>query len=55
MKGRSDVPLIQGRLRPSKRLNSTQVVSQCAAMRGGGGALQPINFSKPRWAGALQS
>ena len=57
MKGRSDIPLILGRLRPSKRLTrpskrlaSTQVLSQCAAMRGG--TVQPINFSKPLWAGA---
>ena len=35
MKGRSDVPLILGRLRPSKPLTSTQVLSQCAAMHGG--------------------
>ena len=33
-----------------KRLTSTQVLSQCAAKSGG--TVQPINFSKPRWAGA---
>ena len=45
MKGRSDISLILGRLRPSKQLTSTQVSSLCAAMRGG--TMQPINFSKP--------
>ena len=35
MKGRSEKTLILGRLRHSKRLNRTQVLSQCAAMRGG--------------------
>ena len=39
-----------GRLRPSKRLTSTQVLSQCAALRKG--TLQPINFSKSEWAEA---
>ena len=34
MKGRYDIPLILGRLMLSKRLTSTQVLSQCAAMRG---------------------
>ena len=46
MKGRSDVPLILGRLMPSNGLTSTQVLSKCAAMRGG--AIQPINFSNCR-------
>ena len=50
MKGQSDIPLILGRLRPSKWLTSTQVLSQSAAMRGG--TVQPIDFSKPRWAGS---
>ena len=39
-----DIPLILGRLRPSKRLSSTHVLSQCATLRGG--SLQPFNFSK---------
>ena len=51
MKGLSDIPLILGRLRPSKQLTSTQVLSQCAARPGG--IVQPINFSKTRWARAL--
>ena len=51
MKRRSDTPLYLGRIMPSKRLKSTQVLSQCAAMRGG--TVQLINVSKPRWAGAL--
>ena len=38
-------------LRPSKRLTSTQVLSQCPAMPGG--TMQPINFSKPQWVGAV--
>ena len=33
--GRSDTPLILGRLRRSKRLISTQVPSPCEALRGG--------------------
>ena len=49
MKGRSDIPLILGRFRPSERLTNTQVPNQCIAMRGG--TLQPIHFSQPRWAG----
>ena len=44
-----DIPLILVRLRSSKRLISTQVLSQCAAFRGG--TVQPINFPKTRWAG----
>ena len=51
MKVPSDISLILGRLRPSKRLTSTHVLSQCAAMCGG--IVQPINFSKPIWAEAL--
>ena len=35
MKGRSDIPLILGKFRPSEPLTSTQVLSQCAAIRGG--------------------
>ena len=35
MKGWSHIPLILGRIRPSKRLPSTQVLSQCAATREG--------------------
>ena len=51
MKGRSDIPpLILGRLRPSKRLTSTQVLSLYAAMPGG--TVQAINFSTSRWAEA---
>ena len=50
MKGQSDIPIILGRLRSSKRLtNCTQVPSQCASTHGA--TVQPINFSKPRWAG----
>ena len=58
MKGRSDIPLILGMLRPSKRLTrpskrltSTQVLSQCAAMRGG--TVQPINLSIPYGGGQI--
>ena len=39
-------PLVLGRLRLSTGLTSTQVLSQFEAPRRG--ALQPINFSKPR-------
>ena len=49
MKGRSDIPLILGRLRPSEA--STQVLGKSAAMREG--TVQPSNFSKLRWAGSL--
>ena len=51
MKGLSEIPLILGRLRPSiKAFNQyTNSLSQYAAMRGG--PVQPINFSKPQWAG----
>ena len=46
----SDKPLILGRLRSLKRLTSTTVLSKCAHMRGG--TMQPIDFPRPRWAGA---
>ena len=45
MKGRSGIPFILGRLMPSKRLTSKQVLKQFASMRGG--TMQPINFFKP--------
>ena len=49
MKGRADIPLILGMLRPSKRLTSTQdlVLSQCAAMPEG-----TINFIEVPMGGA---
>ena len=53
MKGWPNIPLTLGRLthpRQRKLFTSTQLLSQCADMRGG--TMQPINFSKPRWAGA---
>ena len=53
MKGRSDIPLILGRLRPSKRLTSIQVLCQCPAMCVGTCAMQSINFFKHPMGGAL--
>ena len=44
--------LFLGRLRYSKRITYTQVISQFAAMRGG--IMQPINFSKSQLARAEQ-
>ena len=50
MKGWSDIKLILGRLRPFKRLTSTHVLSQCAAIHGE--TVQPINFFKAPMGGS---
>ena len=53
MKGRSDIPRIIGRLRPSKRLTSTQVLSQCAAMGVGTGDRAAHQFLQATMSGGL--
>ena len=45
MKGRFNIPRILDRLRPSERLTSTQLLSQCAAMCGS--TVHAINFPSP--------
>ena len=53
MKGWPDIPLILGRLRPSKRFASLQVHMHMMH----GGTIQPINFSNSQdpMGGALKS
>ena len=47
MKGRFNMPRILDRLRPSVRLTSTQLLSQCAATCMCGSTVHAINFPSP--------